>query len=296
MYKKGLILVLIGLLIMMSIATIIGLNPEKFSINNGNNYSEENISIGTDGIDSLELYGKNDGFKIIPTDSNEVSIKYNKTDDREYVYEKIGNKIVIKNKYNDIYKIKFFSFDFNFNKMAEIRIPRDIIKNIKAENKNAVISIADFNLENVELKTTNAVIEVKDINCKGNISTKTTNSLINMENIRCDNELKISTTNAMVNINNVIANEKLLVDSSNGALNFDRIDSKSIDMHTTNAMVNIELIGSKTDYNRDIRTTNAIIKIEDSKYGKEVQENFDGATKNLKIKTTNGGVKLEFYK
>ncbi|KAI7871028.1 hypothetical protein BDF14DRAFT_1326703 [Spinellus fusiger] len=132
----------------------------------------------------------------------------------------------------------------------------------------------EMNIDNISLQTANAGIRLFKKWTGKNLSIRSTNSNIVTDAIIAENQIDITTTNGKIQVTDAVALNKILLTSSNGGLYGLSLDSRIIQLKTTNGNIDYNMI---TADNVIIETSNA-------------QINVIAKSNNVFLMTTNGKV------
>lgn len=157
---------------------------------------------------------------------------------------------------------------------------------------------------NLWIKTTNASIKGSGMMNLSLAELISTNGRIKIENSRID-KLSIRSNNARIELANMSGSraeavagngfitakeckfpEQILLEAQNGTLTGKNLISDNFVLQTCNGLINGTLIGNIEDYNIDCSTINGFCNLESSYTS--------GRQKNLKAKTHNGRIQIEF--
>ena len=310
--KKGIIIALIvGCLLM-----IVGICVSKFnfneifnSINEANmiNYEKKEYIPKSNDISTIYINTSNEDVIILPSDEETIKITYYEEDKKTYTIDD-GNG-TLSMTVNQTYH--FLNFNFGFTPIdtgIKIYVPKDLIvvydintsnskieinsleaKDIKFDTSNGKISLDKIISDTINLKTSNSKIDLNEV--KANvINGNTNNGKLDLNNINCL-KLDFKTSNSNAYIKNVKSPDKLWIKTSNGDIHYTNSLSDDINLKTSNSNVTVNIGFSISDYNKDFKTSNDSIKLNNYRLDKHFIEKKDSNLK-FNIKTSNGTIKI----
>ena len=286
---------------------LIDQNNEKYT------FKEKNIIPSEDF--KIILNSSNQNISIVATERSDIHIEYYDADDDYYEFTETDNSITIKNKV----KIRWFDFTF-FSPNIRIEVPIDFFINYDVSSSNGSIEIfgtglpgMDLSLNESKFKTSNGKIISKNLFSNEKIELVTSNSRIEVINSDI-NDIYVKTSNGTIEfknskadiINGKTSNSKIIIDhvetsnyinfeTSNGRIELNSLNAKDIKLKTSNAKIEGSIIGDYDDFDKDIKTSNGRIYVNETEYSNKINSNNSKENK-LNIKTSNSKINLEFIK
>lgn len=234
----------------------------------GNSSYEEKQYENTGNVQSLEINDDNMKINVVGVDDDQpLTINYHESEYETYKISEQGNKVSMK-KQNRSRGWNIFSFfNWNFDDIElTVEVPEDQLKNLNITTKNGKIVVEGLTVKESRLKTTNGSLLVEDF--------------------RATDILKLETTNGKVELSDVQVKEGQ-IETTNAKINFDQlVIEDSFKAETTNGKIRGTIEGSQKDFEIESKTTNGDNNLENSGTG----------SKKLKLKTTNGSVRVDFSK
>ena len=308
--KKGIVIALIvGFLLM-----IVGICVSKFnfneifnSINEANmiNYEKKEYVVKNTDISTVYIDTNDESVIILPSDDDTIKIIYYDEDKKTYTISEDNGKLsMIVNRTYNFLNFGYTPIDIN----VKVYIPKDLIVFYDINTSNSKIEINSLEAENIKFKTSNGKIVLdKIISNKINLKTSnskivlnevkaneingdTNNGKLDLNNINCL-KLDFKTSNSGAYIKNVKSRDKLWIKTSNGNINYTNSLSNDINLKTSNSNVTVNIGFSISDYNKDFKTSNDSIKLNNYRLDKHFIEKKDSDLK-FNIKTSNGNIKI----
>ena len=278
-------------------------------IDGSGEYTRQIKTIDNMDIELLKLITSNENVEIVPTRGEQIVIIYYDSDYHKYNVSEKNNSIYMEKERIKGRGWRFFQINM-FAPSVKIEVPEQIILAYDIKTSNSSIAMSNLTLNTSSFTTSNGKIDFKNIVSSSNISLKSSNGRINLDKIEAD-KLSIVTSNGAMNIERIEARivdvktsngsididrakaMELILRTSNGRITLDNIDARKIDCKTSNSRINATIIGSASDYQRDIRTSNGKINIGAIEYGTRVLDQ-DKKTNILMLHTSNGRIDVNF--
>lgn len=228
-------------------------------------YEEKHYENKSD-IQTLELTDDNMKINVVGVSNDQpLTIDYYENKYDTYTINETNNKVSMKKK-NRARGWNIFSwFNWNFEDIeVTVEVPENQLKNLTVKTENGKIVVENLTVEEGKLKTTNGKIVVEDS--------------------QADNSLKLETTNGKIELGDVQAYD-VKIDTTNAKIVFDQLKiENSLQAKTTNGKISGTINGRQEDFKIDAETTN----------GKNNLNNTGSGSKEMKLKTTNGAISVDF--
>lgn len=231
----------------------------------GSSYEEKHYE--NDGnIQILEIADDNMKINVVGVSSDQpISINYYERKNETYTFNEKSNKVSMKKNNRSSGWNIFSIFNWNTENIEmTVEVPENQLDNLMVKTENGKILLANVAIEETNLKTTNGKLEVQDSQVDKLLKLATTNGKVELENVKAK-DVTIDTTNAKILFNDLMINNSLKAETTNGKI------SGTID-------------GNQKDFAIDSQTTN----------GKNSLGNTKSGSKQLKLKTTNGAIDVDF--
>ncbi|WP_321383825.1 DUF4097 family beta strand repeat-containing protein [uncultured Enterococcus sp.] len=231
----------------------------------GSSYKEKHYE-GTGDVQTLEIADDNIKINVVGVSSEQpLTIDYYESKNVTYTINDDNNKLSIKKKKQSFGWNIFSLFNWNFEDIeVTVQVPENQLKNLTVKTENGKIVVENLTVGEAKLKTTNGKLLLEDTQAKNSLKLETTNGKVEMANVQAK-DIKIDTTNAKITF------DQLLVEDSFKA-------------ETTNGKISGTIEGSQRDFKIDSKTTN----------GDNSLSNSESGSKDLKLKTTNGAIRVDF--
>ncbi len=245
---------------------------------------------------SLNVFDVNSPIKIIATESEEVELTVFESGNEYYEVEESDElNISYTNEFGFFGRLfAFFSFTNKF--FMEIKIPKNMLLNVKTTCKNNNIEILDINVNTLEVYNRNGKNIVKNIVAKNDVIIKNTNGENNIEALKAEN-FKVKTVNGATNISDIIVEKQVFCESVNGKMSVYGLDfNEKADFKNVNGATSLDLKGETDDFTFDISSVNGKLKVNNNNVKDEGSIYFSKGNKIVKIKSVNGAIKLNLVK
>lgn len=255
MKKTGLVLAGIGTCFLLAGCQSLG----------GSSYEEKHYENNAD-IQTLEISDDNMKINVVGVSNDQpLTIDYYENKSQTYTISESNNKVSMKKKSRSFGWNIFSLFNWNFEDIeVTVEVPEDQLKNLTVKTENGKIVVENLTIDEGKLKTTNGKLMVEDVQAKNSLKLETTNGKIELANVQAE-DVKIDTTNAKISF------DELMI-------------GNSLQAKTTNGKISGTIDGSQRDFDIDSETTN----------GDNNLKNAGSGSKELKLKTTNGSIRVDF--
>lgn len=307
-FAKFAILFGLGLMLFGMIITAFNFNTLFRPFFNENVYEHNTYLATGPDINKIAIDTEDTSIKIKTYTGDVVKITYDENDDFNYKLTEENGIITIKN----TIKPCFFCLNFNFTgPEIIIEVPESIVLSYNLETSNARLEIVGVKLAEANFETNNARIDLSNIIQAEKITLKSSNARININNVTAEQvniktsngridvdnawakSFEFKTSNGEINLTKVMAEDKIMATTSNGKIKFANLMGPIIDLKTSNARVEGNLVGSVHNYQKQFKTSNSYIKINDIDYGTIINDSAS-ADNLLIIKTSNGSINVNF--
>lgn len=279
-------------------------------------FENKSVTFKLNELNYIDLKTSNTKVNVRASKNEQYEIEYQETKYQKYEYSIENNKLIFRENKR---KARLFTYGINFGITREsvltVYVPISEI-DLEIKTSNSSIKLVDkLAFKNIKLTSSNGTINIKNQTITGKLITKTSNAGINISNIKTSNTisantsngsikidnasasgLKVDTSNSSIKINNIRNTSIIVAKTSNGNIEFDKLIGNDIDLKTSNGNVEGSIIGSDYDFNKEMKTSNGSIEINNNKFGNAYNRDEKDAEKELKIKSSNGDIEISFTK
>ena len=231
-----------------------------------------------DMIHSIRVQTENIRIRIRTVESGPVRIYFKPKEGQDIVTCSEENGVFsFEHKMKGAFHLSWLNLFLDFNVLI-LEMPASFAGNIWIKTTNASIKGSKMmNLSMAELISTNGRIDKLNI--------RSNNARIELANMS-GSRVEAVVGNGFITAKECKFPEQILLETQNGTLNGKNLISDNFVLQTCNGLINGTVIGNAEDYNIDCSTINGFCNL-DSSY-------MAGRQKNLKAKTHNGRIQIEF--
>ena len=124
------------------------------------------------------------------------------------------------------------------------------------------------------------------------IKCDTNNGAVNLKGVTCKESTDVKTSNGSVKCDGIF-NKDTQIKTSNGRVELKGEYSGDIEVKTSNGSVDANIDGDESDYNITLDTSNGSIRVGGDKKSDNYEKD-NNAENELKLKTSNGSIELDF--
>lgn len=227
-------------------------------------YVEKTYTAEAEGVGSVVLDAENKAVKVIPSDTDKITISYVEGPNDTYTFSDENGVLSMKSRLDD------GSVFWNFRRSDD-------------ETVKITVTVPSSYKGDFSIVTTNSYIGIGDFKSVGTLKCKTQNSAIQLDGLSA-NAVSCETQNGAITLTNVSAEESLSAQTQNAIITLDGVSSPDISLETQNAIISGTVSGSREDYTVDASTTNAVSNLQSGGSG----------SKKLKVRTTNAIISISF--
>ncbi len=275
LFKIALGLVIVGIII--GIAGIIAGGAGVFGTTNPDDYIliEESYDVGS--IDKVVLQFANKRIYILPSESDQIEIKYYETEQDPVVITETSSTLsFIEDNDWDF----FWSFDFSW------------LWNHSAQYTHCYLYLPVGSTFAIDAMTSNGDISIEDLTNLDYLDLHTSNGAFEFTNIAVDNDLVATTSNGGIDVLNVICGGLFDVATSNGAIDVTNLTADEIEADTSNGSITFSVVGAYADFRIILDTSNGSMYIDGNKVA-DGRYNTD-RSREINLDTSNGTIRLNF--
>ena len=215
-----------------------------------------------------------------------ITVGYGEPRDERWRYDvrEEGGTLVIEKRDNGWQLFQLFS---NIEPIV-IEVPEGVVLDFDIKTSNGSLSMSGVSVRDARLETSNGRVEAEDV------SEFCPNIMFLEEGImECDTSLEVKTSNGKITLNGISVDE-IVGRTSNGGIEFGGLKMQSLDLKTSNGGISGDVVGGRSEFTIQADTSNGSIKVDDGSYGKHLSEG--NGVRNITLKTSNGGIQLNFAK
>lgn len=276
----GASLVLLGIMFVVGGYMLAGRKLSGF--NSKNNDFVKRTYECTGDIDNIRVVEKSDHLTVRSDDVDKVTVTcYDNKDNGLYdIEEKDGVLDVIRNEKRGFH---FFDIDFT-DKSTVITVPRDFEGGLDLKTSSGGVELSDLTGKEIAIENTSGSIKID--NTKGDsLSVKNTSGGIRLANVTMGSDIAVGNTSGSIKFENVTAGGDLSAKGSSGGIKLDNIYADgNINIDNTSGSIRGTIKGKQSDYRIRAQVTSGSCNLTDS----------DEGSRELNVKTTSGGIKIEF--
>lgn len=185
------------------------------------------------------------------------------------------------------FSINIFLFESLNHEMSEVTldVPQELAAELDLRTSNGRLTAENINCwGSAALGTGNGALSLKNFSAK-NIQLKTSNGSITLEKVQAKKELSAVTSNGKITAEQAAAPELLTLKTSNGSISVSKVESRSLQLTSSNGSIKGDVPGSLNDYSIRSGTSN----------GKNnLPTHQEGGSKTLSVHTSNARIDLSF--
>ena len=278
--------------VLMVVGLVLGANSSGFYFNeNGlnmyNKGSERIVVMDLEAIQDIEIDVASANIRFISADSYGIEIISKR--DGAFKYYIDDGRLVVK----ETRDLSFFIFNFNWEaEYVNVYLPANAdLASIVIKNDSGNIELAELNCETLRIDLVSGNMKVSDIKAS-TISLYDESGKINAKKLEAE-KFNFHVTSGTLVAQDIVSQD-LVARVLSGNAKIDGLLKGHSDISVTSGGVELEIIGSEQDYNRDISVVSGSVKINGNKNSAGTVD-FKAAN-SLRIKVTSGNVKLNFTK
>lgn len=273
-------LIVLGIMLMIGGWLLAGRTPAGFNSKN-NQYVEKTYEC-KDNIDNIILKESSTHVTVRSGDVDKVTVDYFDNKDRELydIKEENGTLYFTRNSEKSFV---FFSIDLT-EKATVITVPRDYKGALDLNSSSGGMELNDLTGSDIKVENTSGSIQLEGIT-GDTVSVKNTSGSIRLENVALGTDMSVENTSGSIKLNSVDAGGSISIKGSSGGIRLDSLKAGGdINIKNTSGSVKGTIIGKESDYKVNAEVTSGSCNLENS----------DSGNKELNVKTTSGGINIEF--
>ncbi len=235
----------------------------------------------TGEIKSIVIDDTSSKIIVESKDADRVKVSVDETEDIKYTIEEgAGNLSVTRNKENRI-KLQIFNFD---EFVTHVVVPKNSKVLLKIENMSGRIEVKDIDATDFRIENMSGGIDISNVSAD---DVRVTNSSggITLNNVSSESGIDVHNSSGRIKLVDVFEKGDVNVKNTSGGVNFERLNVVgNITINNTSGSVRGSILGKESDYSIDAKATSGGNNLTNSK----------GGSKELFIRTTSGGINVDF--
>ena len=242
-------------------------------------FHRRHLTAGTATVRQLRVIDDNNGVQIETSPDESIHLRWSENASHKYDVTGEGGILVLEHQRTNFLERMFAA---SRRDKVVVQLPAGFAGAVEINTTNASIKGEKLQLAGpVVLITRNAKIDLENV-AAGQLRMDTSNAKLTLEKVSAEH-IELHTSNAPISVERVTA-QTLYAKTSNGAIKTEGLDAQAVDLTTSNGAISGELAGKPEDYSVESATSN----------GKNRNPTRPGGQRRLRLKTSNGGINLEF--
>ena len=280
------VLIIGASLVVLGIIFIVGgylLAGRKLSgFNSKNNSHVEKTYECKGNIENIRVNERSDHLRVESGDVDKVLVTYYDRKDKElYDIKEDGTTLVVKR--NEEKDFSLFQIDFT-DKATVITVPREYDGALELHTSSGGMELNDITATDLTADNKSGSVKLNNVTADS-VKVHNTSGSIKLENVTSGSDISVENTSGSITFTNVTADGDLKAKGSSGSIRLESLYAAgNINITNTSGSIKGTIHGKESDYKIKAKTTSGGCNLTDS----------DSGSRELNVKTTSGGIKIDF--